>query len=349
MKMHFCAYQLILILGLLFMENAACYADVKNDFKPSWWCRSAHAQTIFGSLTRAHPDIPFQRERMEAPDGDFFDVDWMYGKPQSPLVIVLHGLTNSSNADYVHTLLEKIQEKHWQAVAINARGTTGVNRLPVMDNSGRTGDLDFLVKKILERKMTSTIYVVGYSAGGNKTLKWLGEIGDSIPEVKKAAAVSVPYDLEKTTANLDKGFDKHVYTRLLLKDLKKNAYEKEAQFPGVFDHEKVKKAATFKEYDGEVTAPIHGFKDAHDYWYQSSSERYLDQIKTPTLLIHAKNDPFLSEKDLPLDKIAASPFLTLILTKDGGHVGFVTGSVPFRQGKWLENKIVEFLESKELK
>lgn len=317
------------------------------DFKPSWWCRGAHVQTIYGGLFRSVPELTLYREKIETPDGDFFDADWAQEKfdPSKPIVIILPGLGSNSGAAYVRRLLEKVLQAGWQGVVLNARGAGGeVNRIRETAHSGRTGDLDFLVQSLINRK-AGHIEIAGFSVGGNVTLKWLGEKGNQVPsQVRKAAAVSVPYDLEQTSKNLAKGFSR-VYTDRLLKTLIPYALEKEEQFPGSLDIEKVKAAKTFEVYDREVTAKLNGFTDEKDYWQRSSSKGFLPQISIRVLLIHAANDPFLPEKFLPREIIKANSNLQLVITRDGGHLGFVSGSVPGQTDFWLEDRIVEFFSA----
>ena len=330
---------LILPLAVLLLNTGAAS---NRPFKPAWWCPGAHIQTIAGALFRADPNVPLRQERLKTPDGDFIVLDWLEGRERTPLVVILHGLGGSANVTYVHTLLEKIQARGWQAVAVNARGSTEPNLLPETNHGGQTKDLDWTIRTILERKKADKIYLVGFSIGGNQSLKWLGEQGAGAP-VEKAVVVSVPYNLETTVRNLDKGFNQKVYTSRMLKALKPRSLDKATRFPGSLDAKKVAEAKTFEVYDREATARLNGYKDEIDYWGQSSSENFLDKIRRPTLLIHAANDPLLPERDLPLEEIKSNPgYLELLLTRDGGHLGFVSGKCPFRLDDWLEQTILDF-------
>ncbi|MBI3307667.1 MAG: alpha/beta fold hydrolase [Candidatus Omnitrophica bacterium] len=330
------------LLIISHLITAPVHAYAYESFKPAWWCRGAHAQTIYGGLFRPAPNIALRRERVEIPDGDFLDLDWLDSKEKSPMVIILHGLGSSSKAPYALSLFREIQNRGWQAVALNARGVREPNRLSETSHGGQTKDLNWLIHRILDEKKADKIFLVGYSIGGNQTLKWLGEQGTNVPEVEKAAAVSTPYNLEAAVHNLDKGFEREVYTRAMLKGLKATALQKEKLFPGTMDREKVKNANTFTVYDREVTARVNGFKDEKDYWSKSSSVHFLNQIQRPVLLIHAQNDPFLPLRDLPLEEIKKSSWLQWLLTQDGGHLGFVSGSCPFRPDPWLEKTILDF-------
>ncbi len=328
-------------MAILFCSPVEVFAS-ENSFKPAWWCRGRHFQTIYSGLFRPKPDVPVTRERLNTPDGDFVDVDWLDGPPGSPYVVILHGFGSSTRAAYIATLLDEIRKAGWRAVAGNARGAIEINRLIELNDAGDTRDLDWLVRQLIQTKKAERIYLVGFSVGGNRVLKWLGEKGASIPsEVKQAVAVSAPYDLAKTAKNLDKGFNRRVYTRSLLKTLRAQALAKDRQFPGVIDKEKVLKAKTFQVYDHEVSAALNGYADEREYWAKSSSMNYLQTIHVPTLLIHAANDPFLPKEDLPIAAIEESKHLKLLLPRDGGHLGFVSGKVPFRQDRWLERQILD--------
>jgi uncharacterized protein len=334
------------LLFISFLHPANAKEILKDSFKPAWWCRGGHCQTISGHLFRSHPDLPLKRERITTADGDFLDLDWLHADRNAPLVIVLHGFGSSAEASYIRTLLSAIDKKGWRAVAVNARGASGeLNRSKEINNAGNTHDLDWVIAHVTHDRNPETLFIVGYSVGGNIVLKWLGEKSANVPPaVKKAVAVSAPYDLEKTAESLDAGFNKNVYTRSLLKTLKAQALEKEKQFPGSIDRTKVEAAKTFKVYDREVSARLNGFQNEFEYWKNGSSANYLEEIRVPTLLISAANDPFLPAKFFPLEKIKRSESLHLLLTRDGGHIGFVSGKIPFRLDPWLENKILSFLE-----
>ena len=316
-------------------------------FKPAWWCLGAHAQTIFARFFRPFPKLDLNRKRLETPDSDFLDLDYLAGDKDSPVVVVLHGLEGSSKVPYVQSLLGELQKIKWKAVAVNYRGCSGeANWLKQSYHSGKTEDLDFVLKCILQEEKTNPIFLVGYSIGGNIILKWLGEQGKNVPpQIQKAVAVSVPYDLLRSVQVMDRGFNREIYTRKLLTTLKAKALAKEKCFPGNVDEGRVKYSKTFKDFDREVTAPLNGFKDEIEYWTQSSSLYYLDRIRLQTLLIHAKDDPFFPGSLLPLEQIKRSDYLKLVLTDKGGHLGFVSGNWPWKQELWLEKTITDFFAS----
>ena len=338
---------LVLVVAAVVFLCPRAEAEQAWKFEPAWWCRGEHCQTIYAGVFRWAPKLALRRERIDTPDGDFLDLDWLDGNTNSPLVVILHGLGSSSKTPSVQILLDEIRKLDWRAVAMNARGASGEpNRLRVTNHAGRSDDLDWVVKQILKNEKPEQIYLVGFSLGGNIILKWLGEQGAAVPpQVKRAVAISVPYDLWKTTEFLDQGFNREVYTRALLDKLKSQILAKEKLFPDIINWEKAKRAKTFKVYDHEVTAPLNGFKDEVDYWARSSSAAYLDKIRVPALLIHAANDPFLPAEFLPYEQIRKSGNLTLLLTQDGGHMGFISGHYPWTEKRWLEKTILSFLSS----
>ncbi len=358
-------------LAVLFLFVQPLASASLKDFQPAWWCRGGDAQTICGGIFRHPPKISYRRERLDLPDGDFVDLDWADGNPGTPVVVIFHGLASSSGSPYIKTLIAETQKKGWRGVVMNARGQSGEpNRLKGTHNAGRSQDVGWTVQHVINvlssphalsgdpKSLDSRfrgndnkikIYLVGYSIGGNILLKWLGETGDAVPaQVKKAAAVSVPYDLEKTAEHLDKpGINRGVYTHLMLKVLIPLALEKEKRFPGILNYELVEHATTFKVYDREVTAHLNGFKDEIEYWHQSSSKNYLAGIRVPTLLIHAANDPFLPGEFVPVEEMKKNPKLQLLLTSDGGHLGFVSGKWPGQMDSWLEDTILEYVGNTE--
>ena len=322
---------------------------VKGIFKTAWWCRGAHAQTLFGAFFRPKPRAKLNRRRLELKDGDFLDLDFCEApspddRSAVPLVIVLHGLEGSSHAPYVQTLLGKVYACGWDSVAVNMRMCSGQpNRLKETYHSGKTEDLEQVVENLIKNGKRKKIYLVGYSIGGNILLKWLGERASAIPsEIQRAAAVSVPYDLTASVELMDGGFNRHVYTRTLLASLKSKVRTKEKQFPATVRYDRIKRCTTFREFDREVTAPLNGFLDETDYWVKTSCKNFLKSITIPTLLIHAEDDPFFPGKLLPIDMIHCSKYLQPLVVPHGGHLGFISGRWPWRQEPWLERRVMEF-------
>jgi predicted alpha/beta-fold hydrolase len=315
--------------------------SIHQPFKPAWWLPGPHLQTLWTSFVGRKIKLVVHSERLELPDGDFLDLSWV-GENKGPIVCVLHGLNGSIESSYAQGILQAISKRGWRAVLMHFRGCSGVpNRLPRSYHAGETGDLATLIHTLMHREPGVSIAAIGYSLGGNVLLKWLGETGLHNP-LKAAIAVSVPFDLAKTADHLKKGFSR-VYQWKLLRELN-HAYRKKwhalktslmpmpLQFP------------TFCAFDHAVTAPLHGFESAKHYYKLSSSRQYLAGIKTPTLILHARNDPFTTERSLPtVDEI--SDQVVLEFTEKGGHVGFITGRYPWNPIYWLEDRILNYLES----
>lgn len=322
----------------------------KSTFKPAWWLNNCHCQTIYPALFRAKPDPPeYRRERIATPDDDFIDIDFC-GSGEQPLVILLHGLTGSSQSGYIKGLQSALFKQGLRSAAINFRGCSGQsNNRARSYHSGETQDIHFLYQTLSQREPNTPIAVAGFSLGGNVLLKWLGEQGQNV-NLFAAVAVSVPLVLGICATKLDSGFAMN-YRRTLLKELKAYMSNKQEHLDIIGrteDASKVKELGdlsainSFWEYDDRVVARLHGFADVHDYYRRSSSRQYLKSIAVPTLLIQAVDDPFMTPEVLP-GQHEISSFVQLELTPHGGHVGFISGHIPLRPRYWLEQRIPEFL------
>ena len=325
--------------------SASSSRPAERNFQPGWWCPGQHAQTIFAYFFRPYQHLPFHRKRLETPDGDFLDLDFLPGDPEKPLVLIVHGLEGSSRASYVQSFLGEVQKAGRPICALNFRGCSGeTNRLPSTYHSGKTEDLDLTVNYLHQALGQKKIDIVGFSIGGNLLLKWLGEQKHAARnKIRKALAVSVPYDLVRSVLVMDRGFNRQVYTRKLLQSLKKKTLLKEKKFPHISNFRKAKNAHTFYEFDSLITAPLNGFKDAVDYWTRSSSLYFLKEICVETGLLHAEDDPFYPGHLFPFDEVKHSDYLEPIWTRQGGHLGFMNGPLPWKQDLWLEKTIVDFL------
>jgi predicted alpha/beta-fold hydrolase len=285
-------------------------------------------------------EVELTTERLTLPDGDFIDLTWTKGNFDK-IVIVLHGLEGSIDSSYAKGMLAAINKRGWHGVFMHLRGCSGEHNLKDYSyHSGETGDFRYLVETLRKRHPEAQLAAVGYSLGGNALLKYLGEYKyDS--QLKAATAVSVPYLLSNSAAKLEKGFSR-LYQRHLVNRLinKISSKFKDRQTP--FDMTDLKKWNTFQSFDHHITAPLHGFKGSTDYYEKSSSRQYLKQITTPTLLIHSKDDPFMSIDAIP-DKDDLSESVILELSNKGGHVGFISGNTPWNAKYWLEKRIPEFL------
>ena len=314
---------------------------VDSSFRPAPWLKNPHLQTLWAGLVRRQPELDYRRERLDLPDGDFVDVDWTLGD-SGPIVVVLHGLTGSIESKYARGLMNAIHDRGWRAALMNFRGQSGEpNRLARGYHSGDTGDLDFLVKTLREREPETPLAVVGYSLGGNVTLKWMGEQGENAP-VKTAVAVSPPFDLSISARAINSGLSRG-YQNKLIGEMRKAAETKFANVEPPIELPDLKELRDFFSFDDAVTAPLHGFRDAAHYYEVSSCNRYLKDIRIPTLVLHAVDDPFMSPVIVPTERML-SDAVTLELSRYGGHVGFVSADRMGRPVYWLEQRIPEHLE-----
>ncbi len=325
----------------------------RSSFTPAWWLPGAHLQTIVPSRLRPFRPPPRIRQRLLLPDRDFVDLDWVGQEfAHAPLVLILHGLTGSADSQYTWGLQQALLDRRWTSVVLNFRGCSGEpNRLPRAYHSGETQDLHEVVRHLQTQPAYADrpLATVGYSLGGNVLLKWLGEQGESAP-VRAAVAVSVPYDLASCQRKLDRGFAR-IYRNHLLGNLRDAALDKRRHFhvSGSTEHLEslerlgdVESIQTLWEFDERITAPLHGFSGAEDYYRRSSSRPWLHHIRAPTLLLHAEDDPMVDASSIPsADELA--PGTVLELSQHGGHVGFVAGSTPLRPEYWLEKRIPEYL------
>jgi predicted alpha/beta-fold hydrolase len=311
-----------------------------SEFIPAWWLRGAHRQTLFPALCRRRRVPALTRERIELPDGDFIDLDWTQGGGEK-IVLLLHGLEGSLESHYTGGLLSALALENYRAGLLYFRGCSGEpNRLARSYHSGETGDLDFAVRHILKHLPGKQLAVIGFSLGGNVLLKWLGEQADASP-LHSAVAISVPFDLNSAALKLEHGLSR-IYQHHLLEKLRNSVRKKAARHPPPYPPERLQELRTFRQFDDRITAPLHGFRDVDDYYTRSSSKQFLQDIHTPTLIIQAKDDPFLPAEALPVDS-ELGPSVTLELSNRGGHVGFVSGTNPPNPQYWLEQRILQFL------
>ncbi|WP_074634095.1 MULTISPECIES: YheT family hydrolase [Nitrosospira] len=307
------------------------------------WLRGGHAQTIYPYLL-SRPLVTYRRERWELDDGDFIDIDWLDNPADAPLVILFHGLEGDSCSHYILSMMSLLQDLGWRAGVVHFRGCSGSpNRLPRAYHAGDSMEIDWILRRISgQNKLSGSapLYVVGVSLGGNAFLKWLGEQGQQACQlIDGAAAVSVPLDLAAAGSALASGFNL-LYTRHFLDTLKRKALEKFGRFPGLFDAAAVAACTTLYQFDNLVTAPLHGFRDAEDYWHQSSSKPWLRHIQVRTLVINAFNDPFMPASVLP-ESHEVSSAVTLEFPEEGGHAGFLNAPFPGRL-TWLPERIISF-------
>ena len=312
-------------------------------FQAARWLRGAHRQTIWPLLIKG-PLPPYRRQRWDTPDGDFIDLDWVDGVPGQPCVVLFHGLEGSSNSAYARTLMRAIHARGWHGVVVNFRGCSGEpNRLPRAYHSGDATEVDWILRRLHALRWPA-LFATGVSLGGNVLLKWLAEnapADQAAGLLNAAATVSAPVDLAAAESELARGV-KRAYVRYFLRSLIPKALEKAARFPDLMDAATIRRSRTLREFDEAVTAPLHGFRDAADYYTRASAGPLLGLIKTPTLLLHASDDPFL-----PFSAMPAVTDLPREITPDffaqGGHVGFVQGAWPGNIA-WLPQRLLMYFD-----
>ncbi|KPK39088.1 MAG: alpha/beta hydrolase [Gammaproteobacteria bacterium SG8_47] len=313
-----------------------------SDFQPAWWLPGPHCQTLWPTLLRRRICSSLSRQRLELDDGDFLDLDWA-PPGNGPVVLVVHGLEGSARSHYIGGLLGELHNAGMHAVVMHLRGCSGEpNRLARSYHAGETADLAAAVTAIRTRYPDRRIAAVGFSLGGNALLKWLAELGAAAP-LSAAAAVSVPFDLAAAAQKLNRGSSR-LYQYYLLRALRRSLRRKAARTPMPINMARALKATTIWEFDDLVTAPLHGFADAADYYARSSSTACLSDIQVPTLILHACDDPFLPPHAIPAAK-ALAPAITMEISQHGGHVGFVSGWRPWRPQYWHERRIRDYLET----
>jgi predicted alpha/beta-fold hydrolase len=320
-------------------------------YTPAWWVPGAHLRTMWGRLTRRRLTTPVRAERWTTPDDDVLDLrrlDPPVGAgAETPHLVFLHGLEGGVHSHYVANLFAEAARRGWSADLILFRGCAGeLNRARRFYHSGETTDFDLALRRIAAERPRAPIGLAGVSLGGNVLLKWLGERGaDDVPAaVCGAVAVSVPFDLARGSRRISRGFSR-VYERFFLRSLVAKTRQKLARHPDLCDAAALERVGTLWDFDDVVTAPLHGFRDAHDYYTRSSSIHFLSRIRVPTLLLSAVDDPFLPPTVLDEVRSIArgNPALELEFVRRGGHVGFISGYVPWRPMYYAEWRVADFL------
>ncbi|MEE9492391.1 MAG: hydrolase [Gammaproteobacteria bacterium] len=313
---------------------------IKSKFKPAWWLASPHAQTIYPSLFRKTRLPALQRKRLELPDGDFVDLDWT-PDTSGPLVLILHGLEGNIQSHYAAGVLSTLYKASMTIVFMHFRGCSGEpNRLTRSYHSGETSDLKFVVRTLRNDYPTREISIIGFSLGGNVLLKWLGEQAVNA-NIQRAVAISVPFELSTAADVLEQGASR-LYQRYLLNRLLRSVQTKMKIMDLPIDAQDLRKLTTLRAFDNTVTAPLNGFSSAEDYYSQCSSRQFLTHIRTPTLIIHAEDDPFMNTSVIPKNS-ELSESVTLEISKHGGHVGFISSHKLPDPIYWLDLRIRQFL------
>lgn len=352
------------MLTFLFQSKA----NAAEPYKAPFWLPGGHLQTIVASIFSRAPEIKYRRERWELNDGDFIDVDWADAKPEikheltheqgrlphptslaadpdhkKPVLVIFHGLEGNSQSPYAKSLINAALAKGWHGAVIHFRGCSGEpNRLPRSYYAGDSVEINTMLARVRAIYPDNPIFAVGYSLGGNALLKWLGEFSDKTAlNISKAVAVSAPIDLQASATALDNGLNRILYTPLFLDSMRPKALAMSKRFPGLLDEKRINNAKTIHDIDNAVTSVLYGAKNAADYYRQNASIPHLKNITLPTLIINARNDPFMPAAYLP-SRSDVSAAVILGYEDEGGHVGFYTAGAGNQHG-WLPNRIIEFL------
>ena len=314
----------------------------ESNYRAPFWLPGGHAQTMFPALFRRVKRVTQRAERLELPDGDFIDLEWA-GQGSTRLAILSHGLEADLKTGYIQGMAAALVRRGWDVLAWNFRGCGDApNRLLRMYHSGATEDLHTVVNHALETHPAESIDLIGFSLGGNLTLKYLGERPTELPkQVRRAVTFSVPCDLACSSRQLSIASNR-IYMERFLVAMRSKIRAKKLMFPDQLDLTGLERIRTFQEFDDRYTAPIHGFRDAEDYWAKNSSRQFLPAIEIPTLLVNAENDPFLGPGCYPREEAEGSGCFHFESPPTGGHVGFTAFG---NNGEyWSETRAMEFLQ-----
>ncbi len=314
-----------------------------SDFGAPWWCRGPHLQTIWPYLFRFKPSPGYRRERLELEDGDFLDIDWLERDKTSPIVLVVHGLGGSSRSHYVRGLVTTLGSAGLRSAVMHNRGCSGEpNRLPRSYHGGDKDDIDAVVRWIRAREPHTPLFAVGYSLGGSMLIHWLSRNHHILTA---ACAVSVPLQLAVSAERMERGLSR-IYQTHLVAHMKHRIKRKARSIRLPVDLSALAQVRTFRQFDDLVTAPIHGFRDAEQYYAMCSARRLLHEIRTNTLILHAADDPLMTADVIPGEnELPRGGCLKFELSKRGGHCGFVEGPWPHRARYWAESRITGYFRS----
>ncbi|KGG85637.1 YheT family hydrolase [Comamonas thiooxydans] len=317
-----------------------------EQFRAPWWQPGGHVQTIWAALCAKGGESPaWRRERWDTPDGDFIDIDFSsrLTSASAPTLVLFHGLEGSSSSHYAKALAQVCAQRGWHLAVPHFRGCSGEpNRLLRAYHSGDSDEVDWILRR-LQQSASGELLAMGVSLGGNALARWAGLQQQAAAElVKGAAVICAPLDLVAGGVNLGQGLNRWIYTPMFMRTLVPKALAKWQQSPGVFDRERLQRARTLHDFDDVFTAPVHGFRDADDYWSRASAKPLLKQVAVPLLLLNARNDPFVPAHSLPRpDEVSAT--VQLWQPPHGGHVGFASGAwpahvqaMPLAVTEWLE-------------
>lgn len=318
---------------------------LESVYRPPLGFTSGHVQSIWPAVMRRVPQVPWRRERVITPDDDFLDVDvWTAAEPTARVAILSHGLEGNANQPYMRGMAHALRRRGWDVVAWNCRGCGGEpNRMLRFYHSGSSDDLGTVIDHVTAQSRWSEVALAGFSLGGNQTLKYLGEQGAAVhAKVVGAVAFSVTCDLAASSVRLGE-WQNRIYMARFMKTLRAKVIAKAQYFPGQLNLTGLAEMRTFRQFDDRYTAPLHGFADAEDYWRQCGSVHFLRDIRVPTLLVNALDDPFLAGRCFPREEAESNPQFWLETPRHGGHVGFVTRGAGGEY--WSETRAGEFLKN----
>jgi len=321
-------------------------ADAPAGYAAPAWLPGGHAQTIYPVLLRPST-VAYRRERVDTPDGDFWLFDWLVDAApragNAPVVVLFHGLEGSSESHYALALMARLAESGWRGVVAHFRGCGGEsNRMPRAYHSGDHAEIGAALAAVRARVDPHVpVFAFGVSLGGSALLNWVGRAGtEAARTITAAAAASAPLDLMASGRAIDRGLNRLIYVQAFLRTLKPKALAMERRYPRLFDARRVSKATTLWEFDDAFTAPVHGFAGTDDYWTRASSKPWLRDVALPTLVLNAKNDPFVPDVSLP-DARHVSAAVLLEQPAHGGHAGFATSPLP-GDIRWMARRVVNF-------
>jgi predicted alpha/beta-fold hydrolase len=312
---------------------------INSEYKAPLFFRNGHVQTIYPTIFRKVNDVLYQRERINTPDDDFLDLDWSRTGSDT-VAIISHGLEGNSQRAYVKGMVRAVNQEGMDALAWNFRGCSGEpNRQLSMYHNGSIDDLNIVVTHAATAY--KNVFLIGFSMGGNLGLLYLGKQAQTVPEVVKGSIhFSVPCDLTDSSVALERK-ENIIYMKRFLILLHEKIKIKQAQYPGHINDHNYHRIKTFKDFDDQYTAPIHGFDSARDYWEKCSSRPWLHRVDVPTLIINSRDDPFLERGCYPIEECAGNANTILQVTRHGGHVGFVSQNVEHRY--WSEETAIRFI------
>ena len=311
---------------------------VETQYSPHFPFKNKHLNTIYSSLFRNVDPVLFKRKRIDTPDDDFLDIDFLENGSKK-IVILCHGLEGSSDSKYIQATAKLLSLNGYSIAAMNYRFCSGeINRQLITYHSGKTDDLNTVINYVLPNY--ESIYLVGFSLGGNLVLKYNGDgLFDLNPKIKANVAVSVPVDLKGSSISL-KQKENLLYKWRFLRTLSKKMHLKHKQYPKELDLKHLKNVKNLTDFDEYFTSKINGFRDANDYYFKASSRQFIPSISKPTLLINAKDDPFLSKSCFPINEAKKSKYFHLMTPRYGGHVGFISRGNFY----WSEYEILNFID-----